>query len=40
MPEEHLLRKINAVITSVFTGLHEKLAPYYSSTGRPSMIRS
>jgi transposase len=37
VPEGHLLRKINAVITPVFAGLHEKLAPYYSSTGRPSI---
>jgi transposase len=37
VPEGHLLRRINAVITPVFAGLHQRLAPYYSSTGRPSI---
>ena len=37
MPEGHLLRKINAVIAPVFAGLHQRLAPYYSATGRPSI---
>ena len=37
VPEGHLLRRINAVIAPVFAGLHQKLAPYYSSTGRPSI---
>jgi transposase len=37
VPEGHLLRRINAVIAPVFTGLHQQLAPYYSSTGRPSI---
>jgi transposase len=37
VPEGHLLRRINAVIAPVFAGLHQRLAPYYSSTGRPSI---
>ena len=37
IPEGHLLRRINAVIGSVFANLHQSLAPYYSSTGRPSI---
>jgi transposase len=37
VPEGHLLRKINAVIAPVFAGLHQRLAPYYSATGRPSI---
>jgi transposase len=37
VPEGHLLRRINAVIAPVFAGLHQQLAPYYSSTGRPSI---
>ncbi|MGA7325131.1 MAG: IS1182 family transposase [Rhodomicrobium sp.] len=37
VPEQHLLRRINAVISSIFTSLHKDLAPYYSSTGRPSI---
>jgi transposase len=37
VPEQHLLRRINAVIATVLSGLHKDLAPYYSSTGRPSI---
>ena len=37
VPEGHLLRRINAVIGPVFAGLHQRLAPYYSATGRPSI---
>ena len=37
VPEGHLLRRVNAVIAPVFAGLHQQLAPYYSSTGRPSI---
>jgi len=37
VPEQHLLRRINAVIATVLSGLHKDLAPYYSSMGRPSI---
>jgi hypothetical protein len=37
VPEGHLLRRINVVIAPVFAGLHQQLARYYSSTGRPSI---
>jgi transposase len=37
VPEQHLLRRINAIVAPVFAGLHQQLAPYYSSTGRPSI---
>jgi transposase len=37
VPEQHLLRRINAVIAPVFASLHKDLAPYYSSMGRPSI---
>ena len=29
--------RINAVVAPVFAGLHQRLAPYYSSSGRPSI---
>jgi hypothetical protein len=35
--ETHLLRRSNAVIAAVLASLHKDLAPYYSSTGRPSI---
>jgi transposase len=37
VPEQHLLRRINAVIAAVLASLHKDLAPYYSSMGRPSI---
>ncbi len=37
VPEQHLLRRINAVIAAVLTSLHKDLAPYYSSMDRPSI---
>ena len=37
VPEGHLLRRLNAIVAPVFAGLHQSLAPYYSSTGRPSI---
>jgi hypothetical protein len=40
VPEGHLLRKINAIIAPVFAGLHQRLAPHYSATGHPRLIRS
>jgi transposase len=35
VPEDHLLRRINAVLD--LSGLHEHLEPFYSHTGRPSI---
>ena len=37
IPENHLLRRINAFVTAVLADLHEKLEPYYSDIGRPSV---
>jgi transposase len=37
IPEGHLLRRLNAIMAPVFAGLHQRLAPYYSATGRPSI---
>lgn len=37
IPRDHLLRRINPVVTGVLADLHEKLASFYSDTGRPSI---
>jgi hypothetical protein len=37
IPAQHLLRRINPIVTRVLAGLHEKLAPFYSDVGRPSI---
>jgi transposase len=37
IPAGHLLRRINPIVTGVVADLHEKLAPYYSDIGRPSI---
>jgi transposase len=37
IPAGHLLRRINPVVTRVLADLHEKLAPFYSEIGRPSI---
>ena len=37
IPAGHLLRRINPVVTGVLAGLREKLAPFYSEIGRPSI---
>jgi len=37
IPADHLLRRINPVVTGVLAGLREKLAPFYSEVGRPSI---
>ena len=37
IPAGHLLRRINPVVTRVLAGLHEKLEPFYSELGRPSI---
>jgi transposase len=37
VPAGHLLRRINPVVTRVLTRLREKLEPFYSEIGRPSI---
>ena len=37
VPASHLLRRINPVVTRVLADLREKLAPFYSDIGRPSI---
>jgi transposase len=37
IPVGHLLRRINPVVTRVLADLREKLAPFYSELGRPSI---
>ena len=37
IPVSHLLRRINPVVTQVPAGLREKLEPFYSEFGRPSI---
>ena len=37
IPERHLLRRINPIVTRVLAELREKLKPFYSEIGRPSI---
>ena len=37
VPAGHLLRRINPVVTRILVELREKLAPFYSDIGRPSI---
>jgi transposase len=37
IPADHLLRRINPIVTGVLADLREKLAPFYSEIGRPSI---
>src|SRR4051794_8165130 len=37
IPAGHLLRRINLVVVQVLAELREKLAPFYSEIGRPSI---
>lgn len=37
IPAGHLLRRMNPVVSRVLADLHEKLAPFYSDIGRPSI---
>src|SRR3974390_1695824 len=37
IPASHLLRRINPVVTQVLVGVREKLEPFYSEIGRPSI---
>jgi transposase len=37
IPTSHLLRRINPVVKRITAGLRERLAPFYSDIGRPSI---
>src|SRR5215510_11941114 len=37
IPPDHLLRRINPIVAEVLADLREKLANFYSDTGRPSI---
>ena len=37
IPQNHLLRRIDVVVTVALADLHEELEPYYSDIGRPSV---
>ncbi len=37
IPGDHLLRRLNPIVTRVLVDLREKLAPFYSDIGRPSI---
>src|SRR6202142_3266388 len=37
IPTAHLLRRINPVVTRILSELREKLVPFYSEIGRPSI---
>src|SRR5437667_5185740 len=37
IPADHLLRRLNPIVTRVLVDLREKLAPFYSDIGRPSL---
>jgi hypothetical protein len=34
IPADHLLRRLNPIVTRVLIGLREKLVPFYSEIGR------
>jgi transposase len=37
IPERHFLRRLNPIVTRVLVELREKLKPFYSEIGRPSI---
>lgn len=37
IPENHLLRRIDVVVTAALANLHKELEPHYSDIGRPSV---
>ena len=37
VPAGHLLRRINPIVTRLVADMREKLAPFYSEIGRPSI---
>src|SRR3984893_15201954 len=39
IPARHLLRRINPTVTRILADVREKLEPFYSEIGRPSIDR-
>jgi hypothetical protein len=37
VPKNHLLRRINLFVKAALADMHERLQPYYSEIGRPSV---
>ena len=37
VPKDHLLRRIDGFVTAALADVHERLEPYYSEIGRPSV---
>ena len=37
IPKDHLLRRVNPIVTGILAELRERLAPFYSDIGRPSV---
>ena len=37
IPAQHLLRRINSVVARIMADVREKLGPFYSEVGRPSI---
>ena len=37
VPKDHLLRRIDCFVTTALADMHERLKPYYSEIGRPSI---
>jgi transposase len=37
IPADHLLRRLNVFVTAALAELQERLKPYYSDIGRPSL---
>jgi len=37
VPKDHLLRRIDSFVTTALADMHERLQPYYSEIGRPSI---
>jgi transposase len=37
IPKDHLLRRIDVFVTTALADVHERLEPYYSEIGRPSV---
>ena len=37
VPKDHLLRRIDGFVTKALADIHERLEPYYSEIGRPSV---
>ena len=40
IPADHLLRRLNPIVTRVLVDLREMLVPFYSDIGRPRSILS